>query len=107
MGNSGRSPQGKPAATESRYQTYDACWLFYCFHNPPNSDMDHGIFNVRKDVNACDCTRAGPMLYHLSYIPTPHTLLCRRNSCLRVTLKNPMHFALKKTGSLKGHDLRL
>ena len=22
-----------------------------------NSDMDYGIFNVRTDVNACDCTR--------------------------------------------------
>ena len=65
--------------------------------------MDYGIFNVRTDVNACDCTRgrkdsvresvlkvdsgrkipcrtgesnlrrrrAGPMLYQLSYIPTP------------------------------------
>ena len=28
-----------------------------CFHNPPNSDMDYGIFNVRTDVNACDCTQ--------------------------------------------------
>ena len=25
-------------------------------HNPLNSDMDYGIFNVRTDVNACDCT---------------------------------------------------
>ena len=67
--------------------------------------MDYGIFNVRTDVNACDCTqectdtgtvresalkvgyerkipcrigesnlrrrRAGPMIYPLSYIPTP------------------------------------
>ena len=24
--------------------------------NPPNSDMDYGIFNVHTDVNACDCT---------------------------------------------------
>ena len=54
--------------------------------------MDHGIFNVRTSVNACDCTpavkvdsgrkipcrtgesnlrkrRAGPTLYQLSYIP--------------------------------------
>ena len=22
-----------------------------------NSDMDYGILNVRKDANACDCTR--------------------------------------------------
>ena len=65
--------------------------------------MVYGIFNVRKDVNECDCTRgctdtvresalkvdsgekfrhrsgesnlcrqrAGPMLYHLSWITTP------------------------------------
>ena len=49
--------RGKPAAIESRYPTYGACWVFSCFHNPPNSDMDYGIFNVRTDVNACDCTR--------------------------------------------------
>ena len=28
MGNSGRFPMGKPAATESRYPTNGACWLF-------------------------------------------------------------------------------
>ena len=28
-----------------------------CFHNPPKSDMDYGIFNVRTDVNACGCTQ--------------------------------------------------
>ena len=27
------------------------------FPNPPNSDMNYGIFNVCTDVNACDCTR--------------------------------------------------
>ena len=26
-------------------------------HNPPNSDMDFRIFNVRTDVNAWDCIR--------------------------------------------------
>ena len=57
MGNSGRFPRGKPAATGSRYQTDGACWVFQCFCNPPNSDMDRGIFNVHTDVNACDCTR--------------------------------------------------
>ena len=30
---------------------------FECFQTPPNSDMDHGIFNVRTVVNACDCAR--------------------------------------------------
>ena len=42
-------PQGKPAVTESRYPTYGACWIFQCFHTPPNSDMDNGIFNVRTE----------------------------------------------------------
>ena len=57
MGNSGCFPRGKPAGTESRYPTYGTCRMFYSFHNPPNSDMDYRIFNVRTDVNACDCTR--------------------------------------------------
>ena len=57
MGNSGCLPRGKPAATESRYPTYGACWVFECFRNAPNSDMDYGIFNAHTDVNACDCTR--------------------------------------------------
>ena len=93
----------KLAATESRYPTYGACWVFYYFHNRPNSDMDYGIFNVHTDVIACNCTleythtvresalkvdsgrkipcrtgesnlrrrSAGPVLYQLSYIPTP------------------------------------
>ena len=50
--------RGKLAAAEWCYPTYGACWVFQCFHNPPNSDMDCGIFNVRTYVNACDCTRA-------------------------------------------------
>ena len=57
MGNSDWFPRGKPGATESRYPTYGACWVFKCFHNPLNSDMDHRLFNVRTHVNACDCTR--------------------------------------------------
>ena len=59
MGNSGRFPRGKPAATESRYPAYGACWVFQCLHNPPNSDLDYRIFNVRTNVDACDCTRGG------------------------------------------------
>ena len=31
--------------------------MFECFHNPLTSDIDYGIFNVRSDVSACDCTR--------------------------------------------------
>ena len=48
--------KGKPAATESRYPTYCACWVYQCFRIPLNSDMDYRIFNVRTDVNAYDCT---------------------------------------------------
>ena len=44
-------PWRKTAATESRYPTYSACWVFQCFHNPPNSDVDYRIFN------ACNCTQ--------------------------------------------------
>ena len=47
---------GKPAATESRYPTFSACWVFQCFQNPPNSDMDYRIFNMGTDVNARNCT---------------------------------------------------
>ena len=57
MGNSGCLPWGKPAATESHYPTSGACWVFQCFHNPSNSDTDYGIFNVRTDINASNCTR--------------------------------------------------
>ena len=32
------------AVTELYHQTYRACWIFWCFHNPPNSDMDERIF---------------------------------------------------------------
>ena len=62
MRNSGNLPRGKsaatkPAATESHYLIYGACWAFSCFHNSPNSDTDDRIFHVHTDVNACDCTR--------------------------------------------------
>ena len=30
-----------------------ACWLFLCFHNPLNSDMDYRIFNVRRWSFVC------------------------------------------------------
>ena len=26
---------------------FSACWVFLCFRNPPNSDMDHRIFIMR------------------------------------------------------------
>ena len=57
LGNSGCFPQEKPAATESRYSTYGVRWVFLCFHNPPNSDVDCRILNMRTEFNACNCTR--------------------------------------------------
>ena len=27
--------------------TFSACWLFWCFLTPPNSDVDYRIFNAR------------------------------------------------------------
>ena len=46
MGNSGRFPQGKPAAAESCYPTliiYTVHAGSFRIHNPPNSDMDNRI----------------------------------------------------------------
>ena len=45
IGNFGCFPWRNPAATVM-YLTYGACWVFYCFHNPWNSDMDCSIFNM-------------------------------------------------------------
>ena len=57
MGKSGCYPVDKPATTEVCYPTYDACRVFQCFHNPPNSDKKYRIFNACTDVNASDCAR--------------------------------------------------
>ena len=54
-GKFGLFPLEKPSATESSYPTYGVCWVFKCFHNLPNSDMDYRIFHLHTDVNACDC----------------------------------------------------
>ena len=56
MGNLDCFPQGKPAATESCYPTNCVCWVLWCFHDPLNSNMDYRIINMRRDINACDCT---------------------------------------------------
>ena len=50
---------GKASATESRYPSYGARWVFRCFHNPPNSAMHHRVFIVCTDVNACDWPHGG------------------------------------------------
>ena len=49
--------QGKGSCERVALPTFGACWMFKCFHNPPNSDIDYRVFNVGADVNACDCTR--------------------------------------------------
>ena len=48
--------QEKPAL-ESHYLTHDACWVFWCLHNLPNSDMDYRTFNMHTELNARSCTR--------------------------------------------------
>ena len=34
-----------------------AGYVYVAMYNLPNSDMGYRIFNVRTDVNACDCTQ--------------------------------------------------
>ena len=63
MENLGRFPLGKPAATETSHATQlnsfkNACWVFWCFHNPPNCDMDYRIFNVHASFS-CVCVHTG------------------------------------------------
>ena len=48
MGNSGSFPRRKPAATESRFPTFCACWVFQCFHNPSNSDWTTGTLTCAQ-----------------------------------------------------------
>ena len=59
MENSSCSPREKQAATESCYTlpTYGTCWVFECFHNPPNSYTDYRICNVPTYANSFDYTR--------------------------------------------------
>ena len=34
---------------------YGACWVFWCSHNPLDSDKDSGVLNMCTGVNACSC----------------------------------------------------
>ena len=43
-------PLGQP---HSIYGGTSTCWLFLCFHNPPNSDIDYWIFNMRTWSFVC------------------------------------------------------
>ena len=107
-------PQGKPAATESCYPTYGVCWVFQCFHNPPNSDTDMGIFNMRTDVNACDCTRgctdtireSARESWHWGENPLPHWGFKPASAaCQSVALPTELHHPPSTTISQTSEDL--
>ena len=47
-------PRGKRAALVRRYPavaSFSLCAVFSCFHNPPNSDIDYRVFNVRTPTS--------------------------------------------------------
>ena len=52
MGNSGRLTRVRlQQPQEQRYPVLQVHrWVFSCFRNPPNSDMDYGICNVRMEI---------------------------------------------------------
>ena len=87
--NSGRFPQGKPAATESRYLTlinYKVhAGSFSCFHNPPNSDMDYTRSSTcaRDHSYACAYTR-GVAWAHRQRVST--TFLTRGKKLSQIVL---------------------
>ena len=43
----------KAAARAALPSPTSACSVFSCFHNPPNTDMDHRIFNMRMWSFVC------------------------------------------------------
>ena len=51
--------------------TVSTCWLFWCFHNPPNSNMAWGSLLCVCDLFACTYTE-GPQ-----FIVSSKGLLCR------------------------------
>ena len=57
---------------------FSACWVFSCFRNPPNSDMDYRIFNVRT----CSllCLRIHTRVGHTDTQRVSTTFLTRKNS---------------------------
>ena len=48
---------GKASYDRVALPNYGACWVSYCFNNPPKSEMDYRNFNVRTYVNARGCPR--------------------------------------------------
>ena len=115
MGNSGCFEREKPAATQSRYSAYGACWEFQCFHNPPNSDMDDSLFNVRTDVNAYDAQGGCKNTVRESALkvdsgkknPLPHrgNRTCIRGVPVRRSTNRttcPPHFCIRSSPSREG-----
>ena len=56
-GKFGLFSPGKAICDRMTLPTPSACWVFLCFHNWTDSDMDYRIFNVRTDVNIWSCTQ--------------------------------------------------
>ena len=54
---------GESQLRQSCYPTYDACWMFKCFHNPPNSDMDYTHTNLNLTVD--ESTEVADSGFHL------------------------------------------
>ena len=52
--------QPRDAKRQLSYNLFSACWVFSCFRNPPNSEMEYGIFNVRTcSFMCCAYTHGG------------------------------------------------
>ena len=60
---------------------FSACWVFSCFHNPPNSDKNYMIFNVRTwsllcvRINTGDEHTDGELVQHFCLGKT-HKFAC-------------------------------
>ena len=53
-------PGKATAATRAeQHSPTSACWVFSCFCNPPNCDMDYRIFNLRMWSFVCMCIDTG------------------------------------------------
>ena len=114
MGNSGWPPPGESQLRQSRATQstmYAGCLSVSVIHR--TLDMDHGIFNVRTDVNACDCPRWGTDTVRES-APRELTLgeksPCRaKESNLRRRRAGPMLYQLSyipKPASMKPRNAR-
>ena len=78
------------------HPTHSACWVYQCFHNPPNSDMDYGILNVHNVVFFCIYIHTEGLQFivssdgmqNLHIILTPGKLTC--SWCIKPSIKIPI-----------------